>query len=695
MSVVPLKPPRKSRAAPEYLGPLKRPPKRVRFLTYDIESKDCDDPHAKGFQRPFLVGHYDGVTFQTFRDDPHLRTEAPHDPKCPNRTLTRESRQKPCLESCAWRTWHKRPGGCIDKLLAVILTEEHAGKNIYAHNGGNFDHLFLLSWLRDHRAEYGFEVVPVQSSIQKLTVWRWPETSEEKILRWNFVDSMKLFPQGLDKMLKAFGLSGKVDHDLDRHEDSPEWDPYLKHDVVGLYEALERFHDLLENKLGGEVGMTAPATSMKLYRREFLPVNKGGPGKIQRHRHFFGCGCDRSAVGGCLHSWIRRGYYGGRTEVYQVYGEGLRYYDFNSSYAKSLCEDMPAGDRTIDKGIIRWERREKNVGFAECTVYVPPDAPVPPLPYRDEETGKLIFPAGEFAGVWDIDELALLKEVGGEVVKVERTVWYRKKPLFRNMIEKLWPLRDKTREDYDEGLSQLGKLMFNALYGKFGMNEERTEIVFRREDCPSNMCFLCGREAKEGLCRDCQGSKPATRDPEEVVWYRNKLVDAPYIIPQIAAHVTADARVRLWRAMMQAINLGGKLWYCDTDSLLTNVILPSSPDLGMLKDEHPGKVLRGMFLQPKLYILSCDEWEKDKVTAKGFPKKLRTRETFERLRRGETVDYERLEKIRSLARARFTRPPVMVTVKKSIQSEYDKRVVLEDGSTISRVLGLDKREAAE
>jgi DNA polymerase family B len=673
---------------PDYLGPLKRPPKRRRFLTYDIESK-ADDGQRAGFLRPFLLGVYDGIDLQVLRDETHLRREGDHLSTCENRSIRPHERSNPCPEGCHWRLRHKRPGGCVDKLMAYVLTEEHSGKLIYAHNGGNFDHLFLLSWLREHRHEYGFEVVPVQSSIQKLAVWRWPEHQDEKVPRWDFIDSMKLFPTSLDKFLKAFGLGGKVDMDLERHEDSEEWLPYVRQDVIGLYQAVEEFHELLENKLGGEVGMTAPATAMKLFRRQHLGRDAGSPKRIPRHRHFRECDCPKDGSYGCLHEWVRRGYYGGRTEVYRVTGEGLHYYDINSSYAASLRKDMPAGDRRIERGEIRWEHLRNNVGFAECSVYVPPDAPVPPLPYRDPVSGKLLFPSGHFDGVWDIDELNLLNEIpGARVESVERVVWFRRKPIFRSMVDKLWTLRDKTLPTFDEALGALAKLMLNSLYGKFGMNEERVEIVFKKEDCPPTQCFLCGKEAKGGLCDGCEGSKPATRDPEEVVWYRRKRMDAPYIIPQIAAHVTADARIRIWRAMMSAIEAGGKLYYTDTDSVITDIILPSSPALGELKDEHPGQLLKGMFLQPKLYLLSCDQWETDKVTAKGFPRQLRTRETFEKLREGAQVDYERIEKIRSLARARFSRPPMMVTVKKSIRSEYDKRVVLDDGSTISRVMGM-------
>ena len=89
-----------------------------------------------------------------------------------------------------------------------------------------------------------------------------------------------------------------------------------------------------------------------------------------------------------------------------------------------------------------------------------------------------------------------------------------------------------------------------------------------------------------------------------------------------------------------------------------------------------------------------------KVTMKGFPPSKRTRENLTRLRAGETLEWEQLEKIRSVARKGFRHPPAMRKVSKSFQSPYDKRVRISrddvEGATIPVVLGLDEEvEAAE
>lgn len=747
-----------------FLEPLKSKPKKRRFATIDIESKH-DDTQDPGFTRPFLVGFY----------DPHAKTKQGEE-------AYQEFRNEPHLAARSWIGRHVAPGGCIDKLLTVVLTKRYAGYAFYAHNGGNFDWLFLLAWLERHQDEFGFEIVPIQTTIQVMRVWRKSEDPDKPSKeRWEFLDSMKLLPMSLAKACASFGVEGKADHDLAIHEDDASWSVYLKQDCVALATVMRRMYDLVE-RLGGEVGITAPSTAMKLYLRRFLGKDDV-PDRIPRWRHWSGC-TSPNTCGGCAHAWIRRGYYGGRTEPFIMKGEDLHYFDINSSYVASMRHDMPIGDRYVEAGKLDWRRweggRGRYTGFCECTVYVPPDCPIPPLPHVDEKTNKLIFPVGRFHGVWSVEELALLSDwlVGGRIEHVVKTVWFRKKPMFRAMVDTLWAFRapqcpecrpgmqargEKTHcPHYDEGLSALAKLLGNSTYGKFAMKHERTQIVFERDDRAEGRCDLCGEVSTLNLCSSCEGSKPASADPDDRLWYQAKTTDAPYIIPQIAAHITALSRVSLWRYMREAVStrgprtvragdlepgdvgllvkdapavvekaaprprgrvelvvrfesegeltramivadadapvaMGGRIFYTDTDSIVTDVMIKTGLLLGEMKDEYPGKRIDFECLQPKLYMLSVSDPSKPgevkrKATMKGFDPVLKTPETFERVARGEVIDtvpdrwnpgttkpWERLEKVRTLARKGFREPPRMRSVKKSMRSRYDKRVLLPDG----------------
>lgn len=746
-----------------YLEPITSKKKKRRFVVYDIESKRGDDERVPGFTRPFLVGFFDpsyrkGDGYQEFRDEPHLK-------------------ERP------WERRHILPGGCVDKFLGAVLVKKYRNHVIYAHNGGNFDHLFMLAWLEERRDEFGFEVVPVQSSIQMIRVWKKPAKPDDPVRdRWEFLDSYKLLPYGLDKAAKTFGLPGKEEFNLSEHEDHPLWSVYLKQDCIALATVLTKL-TIMVDELGGEVGITTPSTAMRLFRRKYLGQD-GVPEKIPRWLHWADCPNKKNgACGGCLHDWIRRGYYGGRTEIFRFKGSGLSYFDLNSSYVASMRFHMPIGDRVVEKGKLDWRRHfsEENKkgrysGFCECEVYVPPDCPVPPLPHKSKETGKLTFPTGVFNGVWSVEELALLKDpfVGGEIRKIRKTVWFKLQPMFKQMVEALWKLRDKKRPGYDKGLDELAKLLGNSTYGKFAMKQQRSSVVFAQgtgeggREMEEGLCFLCGEpdEQREistgGICTQCEGSKPAMKEPEGDVWYRSHRADASYVIPHVAAHITTLSRISLWRYLKMAVQMGGEVFYCDTDSILTNIMLPTSTNLGEMKDEYPGEKLDFVSVQPKVYMISKinlnreialrreillgalagDErydastldiathvvWDGDdetkdpderkrlkagdvvrgkdvelephsKVTMKGFPPRMRTAANLSILLSKNKLQWEQLEKVRSLARIGFKRPPKMKDVEKSFKSTYDKRVVLPDGGTRAIVLDepmsdFDEDEAA-
>lgn len=622
---------------PDMFTPLTGRIKKKNFLVIDIESKDGDSQKA-GFTRPFLVGVYDGESYVEFRNQDNEGD---------------------------WQSRYHEPGGCIDLAMRYICQKKYRGWHIYAHNGGRFDFLFKLPWLMGEGERRGFKmsVVPVASSIQVLDVWR-----GEKWNKWRFLDSYKLIPTGLDKAAKTFGLEGKLEHDLNLNEFDPMWSQYLKQDCIQLFEVLKRFHHYIEDVLCGEVGMTAPSTSIKLLRRKYLkrPLPRS---------------CD-------THEFVRSSYFGGRVEVFRSQGRGLSYFDINSSYPAAMLEDMPGGEATWWQGTPPERLMKGRIGFCEVDVDVPRSLHIPPLPIRGGEDnglpeGKLIFPVGRLRGVWEWSELQLALEVGCTIKTWHRSVWYEKVPLFREFVTDLYQYRDKSNPLYDEGLAAVVKIMLNAAYGKFGMKTLRRKI-YRADDPELPECAV-----------------PANGDPEDPIWYAEEETDAPYIMPQIAARVTALGRVKLYRYFMDVMKLGGDVYYCDTDSLTTDVRegVETSTALGALKDEYPEQSGRlfGRFLGPKLYVLTDDQTAFERIAAKGlqFRKvrkeadgsdniedRLYNREMFEAFARGDTVAIERLEKVGTLAKAGFSRGPRMRRVPRTLKRETPgKRIMHEDGST--------------
>jgi hypothetical protein len=530
--------------------------------------------------------------------------------------------------------------------MRYILQKRFAGSHIYAHYGGKFDYLFLPPWLMSEgrRRNFKFNIMPVASAIQVMDVWR-----RNKWIKWRFLDSHKLIPTSLDKAAKSFGLAGKIAQDLDIDEDDPSWIEYNRVDCVELYQVIEKFHHYIEKVLLGEVGITAPSTAMKLLRRRYLkrPINRNEE----------------------THDFVREAYFGGRVEPFECKGENLSYFDVNSSYPASMLHPMPGGMA------IWWEHEpppkramKERIGFCDVNVRIP-QMHIPPLPVRGSKEnglpkGKLLFPTGNVRGIWEWEELQMALSVGCEIVQWNRSVWYEKVDLFSEFVRDLYQYRDKSKPTYDKGLDEVVKIMLNASYGKFGMKTERRRYyVYHDPELPEN-------------------AEPANGHPDSEIWYADEKSDAPYVMPQVAARVTALSRVLLYKYMLEAQALGGKIYYCDTDSIITDVQMKTSTGLGGLKDEYPAHAgqLKGVFLGPKLYLLTNDEKKFERVAAKGF--QTRDRFTFDSVKEGWTIEMDRLEKVGTLAKEQFARGPRMTSVPRTNKLDtLGKRVVLADGST--------------
>jgi hypothetical protein len=710
----------------EILAPLRAEPQEPRnIVTFDLESKK---PHSQlaGFERPFMVGMYDTRSKQylSFFDDESL------DKKDAERAF--------------------KPGGCINKFFRW-LTESKAGKALqsrsvdgrvgsilYAHNGGAFDTLHLLRWLRLPENAKRFRVRMVASGSQLLELRVTPTAGVRKhkgrrgkkkkvyATGWTIRDSVRLAPGSLDEVSRKLKLGiektrmPKELGGLDAHEKHQDaWRAYNRPDcevAARLVETLQRIlHDL-----GGQLGMTLPASAMDLFRRRFLREFlenahlAGCPGDrecpdylfggcnflrgrsgLPRERHWPGCPsicpecrhpehcskqCSRrnrrrkkcpAEPYGCLHAWLTLAptgaRHGGRTEVFfhkETEGK-LRYYDRNSSYAAAMLEPMPlrlfSTSYHVDGDPYEFcekQAAKELVGFIECTVYVPESCNIPPLPIVFKD--RLVFPTGYFHGRWDWTELRHLKEVGGKILYIDRSAWYRAAPVIAPMMRTLYGMRLRARRRGNSALDEVCKDIMNALYGKFIMSPERHEITSAPEDDAP--------EYAEPMVAEVALHAPlGTPQLYKVPLH----IEAAYFLPHIGAHITALGRESLWLFMRQIEKAGGHVVYCDTDAAIYHggPEMPSSDVIGRWKRVH-GRVkkLAGVFDSPKSYALTslsgepldkvhtesckaarrdgdpkafaCDGCATTAVHIKGLHRGHHTMENFDALLRGETIQVE-------------------------------------------------------
>jgi hypothetical protein len=197
------------------------------------------------------------------------------------------------------------------------------------------------------------------------------------------------------------------------------------------------------------------------------------------------------------------------------------------------------------------------------------------------------------------------------------------------------------------------------------MAHEREKIIIVKPgDSPP-----AGSRAAEPLNPDCE------------IWHVKEDIDAPYIIPQISAYITAIARLNLHSILLEADKNGG-LVYCDTDSVLTTRDLSHlcGHELGQIKDEGDGDTFTGEFLLPKLYCLINETSGEAKIAMKGYEKdgkvagkRTHTVDLFRRVKAGETITFKRLEKVGTMARKQFSEGPQMNIVKRQLRAKDVKR----------------------
>ena len=615
---------------------------------------------------------------------------------------------------------------CIRQALRHFLTPKYAGSWIYAHNGGNYDFLFFVKVLitePEFRKRYRLEITPTGSCMVQIIIsekdgdilhkdgcnnprCKGCETKRNNkgYMRWTLVDSARLMPIKLNELGKTFGLGEKVElkmsyDDLAKEENRPLMRDYLKQDCVILYKAVQKIQQII-NDMGGQLSITLPATSLDVFRRRFQKDD------IYTNRHFLSCPEYNKeyekgekpapdACRGCMHDFIRDAYYGGRSEIFRMafepYTDKNGYkvkqanmWDINSHYPHCMLEAMPIGAAIQVDGLSEaavYKNAKRLVGIVECDVYIPENVYLPPLPVR--HNGKLVFPVGNLTGVWDAAELALLPKVGGKILRTRRSLWFETGPVFSRFIRTLYKFRDKTNPNWNKGLDWIAKILMNAAYGKFAMREERTR-------------FLVGPQSPEGLT-------PIDMDCD--IWSEKVLVSPTYVVPQLSVHITALARARLWEILHSVVMRGGRVYYTDTDSVVcSGVGFEPSKELGGLK--HEATINRAQFVLPKLYLIETEE-EQDrkhkekhiKVKAKGMGPGIRVNQDgddlydgqlseleFQNLvRKGVPIDRHRLTKFKEALKEyakRTTTFPRVIPNKKEIQSQYDKRQVLDDYNTV-------------
>lgn len=493
-------------------------------------------------------------------------------------------------------------------MIEILVKQEKKAKTVYFHNLSRFDGIFLLKHLASHHSKYKLKPLMRNNRLYELSVY------SGKVMLFRFRDSLNLLPGTLNNLAKSLcpdlGTKGSVDHkSLDVNNIAANKDQLLesmKTDILLLGGVMLKAQDIYWNlyKLDIESKITLSSLALNIFRLRYYD-DKIFPIHIPNKNE---------------DTFIRKAYYGGHTDAYKPYGENLYYYDVNSLYPYVMQKyPMPCGKPKWYSNL-EDQDLDSMLGFIEAYVVCPKTIKKPFLPYRNKE-GTLIFPTGEFIGVYYSEELKYAKGIGYKVYPISGYLFERKESPFKDFVSSLFSSRLEARKDGNEALSYVYKILMNSLYGRFGIHPKSTITEVCNLKRYNEVVEFDGFIHGDMLC-----------DNNFIVSYHaNTGKDGSYWNPpknsavQIAAAITANARIYMYPYISR-----DDCYYTDTDSIVLSQPLPSelisSSILGMFKLE--AEIAKGLFLAPKSYYFDKKDGSQVKKF-KGPGKDIVTPEWFE------------------------------------------------------------------
>lgn len=475
----------------------------------------------------------------------------------------------------------------MGEAIDYMFSDEFPFENIFGHFAGKFDFSFVLKEIFFDRDRFHIGVlIPRGSGLLSFDVSTF--TVEDKIPKGKgeddvldklpngkllirkktitFRDSSAMLPFSLASLTENFKVEHKkkdIDFETlvvlnDEHRE------YLEYDCWGLYEVIEKYFNWDLIRQAGPA-FTVASQSLRVFRT-FLKK-------------------EISSLTQDTDAFVRRSYFGGRTEIFKPFFQQntdtglLKSYDVNSLYPYIMSTlDFPGGLKYQTQFY-----KENELGFYDVEVEVPPMY-VPPLGTRYEGMdNRLIFPIGRFRGIWSTMELNYAMECGVKILQVfEGRVFHNIGPIFKEYIDYLYDIRKKSGKDSVDNV--LCKLLMNSTYGRFGLNLEREQLIF--DD------GRLGIKPHMDIALNAQQTQIIRLSKQTVN------LDTSFTNVAIAAWVTSGARIHMHRLISQSPH---DMYYMDTDSLKTTHVYPrNDADLGQLKEEY--KMKYACFLLPKTYL---------------------------------------------------------------------------------------------
>lgn len=273
---------------------------------------------------------------------------------------------------------------------------------------------------------------------------------------------------------------------------------------------------------------------------------------------------------------LKQAYHGGRCEIFgnAREGEKVLHFDFRGMYQSCMTTSLPYGSFTYQNAGLDPKVPGFYYGEFECLDNLPL------LPMRES---KLVFKAGRVRGwFWHEEILAALSmSKTGKPVLMHGLISDRNGEVLAGFVSDINKIREQGNMRKD-----IGKLLINSFYGRLGLDESLD--LLRLSDSPrgSDTYGKCG----------------------ELFIIKERIKSKPKSNVAVAAAITAKARIKLYEALVDVREAGGRVLYCDTDS-----VFACFPADANVEDRRLGKhvyfdtrlhdtiITDSVFVSPKTY----------------------------------------------------------------------------------------------
>jgi hypothetical protein len=557
-----------------------------KVLTEEEELAQAMQPHKKKI--PYIFGKHKSKIFNSKYVSWDLETYTKELRTNSNSYKPQKGSNKSLVVYASGLAYHRDFDSAKEVITHQIFTDKnnltdfigYIGANIetfknctfYAHNGGKFDLPLLIRDAIQTNPEVsicGRKFIELNGSIIGFSL-----AFKGGVI--HFRDSFKLFASSLASLTSEMNVAHKkleMDHTLITKETFTKNKEsillYHKHDLLGLLEVMDIVADIAFKEFGVNIVDCFTAASLSK--------------KIKFVHYWDKASWNLIRIPDNIASYIRSGYKGGRCECFQL-GEiagPIYYYDFTSLYPSVGCYPLPTGvsemvtfstDYDETPQVINKVYGSYKLGFIRCNVIGTEEMlkgirPLHGVVYE----GKLVFPylAEPTEIILSIPEIRKGLTLGYKYALLDGCVFQTTGRVMEWFFRSVFAKKYQARQDKTPALELFWKVVLNSGYGFWGLDiMNKNTISISRSTSNAYLGYLM----------DNKLINVKTCGKYNIIRHLST-AECKDVHVGIAAMISSYARIKIHELITDVEAHGGKIYMCDTDSLLTNFDISGNPTL--------------------------------------------------------------------------------------------------------------------